>query len=76
MTMSNIILSLLDSSHGPQEGGLYGRNGCSKEVEMQHVKTRLRRDGRCSSIARKVDKTGVSNEALGDGLSGIACGSA
>jgi hypothetical protein len=37
---------------------------------------RLRRDGRCSSIAREVDKKGVSNEGRGYGLSAIAGGSA
>ena len=74
--MSNAILSLLDSSHGPQEGGLYGGNGSGGEVKMQCVEKRLRRDGCCSSIAREVDKKGVSNEARGYGLSDIAGGSA
>ena len=73
--MSDVILLLRDSSHGPQEGGLYGGNGSGGEVKMQRVEKRLRRDGRCSSIAREGDKKGVSNEARGYGLSDIAGGS-
>jgi hypothetical protein len=41
---SNVILLLLDSSHGPQEGGFNGGDGSSGEVEMQGVDKRLRRD--------------------------------
>ena len=73
--MSNVIL-VLDSSHGPQEGVLYGGNGSGGEVKMKCVEKRLRWDGRCSSIAREVDKKGVSNEAQGCGLPDIAGGSA
>ena len=47
---------LLDSSHGPQEGGLYGGNGSSGEVKMQRMEKRLQWDERCSSIAHEVDK--------------------
>ena len=54
---------------------LYGGNGSGGEVKMQRVDKRLRRDGCCSSIAREVDKKGVSNEARGYGLFDIAGGS-